>query len=91
MANNRMWLVHRLTGKKLLLAKHNGNEWWRYHDDLGEWLDAFLEDPTNASEAWRFNWGGAYAIEFEEAPGGPPEETIASDRAEYEARAKEKA
>lgn len=86
MANNRMYLVHRVTGAKLLLAKHNGHEWWRYHDDLGEKLDALLEDPVNASEAWRFNWGGAYAIEFEEEPGGPDDAALASMRAEAEGK-----
>ena len=30
MANNRMWLVHKPSGKKALLAKHWGDVWYEY-------------------------------------------------------------
>lgn len=30
MANDRMWLVHKPTGKKSLIAKHFGSGWLEY-------------------------------------------------------------
>ncbi len=43
MANNRMWLVHRPTGKRVFLAKRMGWGWYDTPDDLGAKVRALLE------------------------------------------------
>jgi hypothetical protein len=45
MANNRMWLVHKPTGRKVLLGKRLAGNWYRSLNDadMGKCLDGILE------------------------------------------------
>lgn len=44
MANNRMWLVHRGSGQKVLLAKYYPTTgWYVFHDDLGERMNELFD------------------------------------------------
>lgn len=67
MADNRMWLLHRPSGKAVMLGKRFGPEWYTKHDHLSEMLTALfdqtegddfclaMEDCEDAPEAFD-NW-----------------------------------
>jgi len=50
MANNRMWLVHKTSGKKALLAKYFPSSGWRHYADMEHEIEMLLymgEDVDN--------------------------------------------
>lgn len=58
MANDRMWLVNRVTGVIVFLAKHDGVLWHRFHEDVGERIaNAFDESETELE----LGYGGQHA------------------------------
>lgn len=44
MANNRMWLVHKPTGRRVLLGKRLDGDWYIGNLDLSEEMEKFLGD-----------------------------------------------
>jgi hypothetical protein len=49
MANNRMWLVHKPTGSRILLGKYYpSTKWYCFHsqDKIDEWFEAIPDDET---------------------------------------------
>lgn len=64
MANNRMWLVHKSTGRAVLLAKFYPSAGW-YHpapETAGQKLNAFL-DETESDIADETEWELRYESE----------------------------
>lgn len=61
MANNRMYLVHKETGEKLLLAKFNGADWWCFHDEMKQRLNDFFCQHFVAMRE-----GDDYRLEYEQ-------------------------
>ena len=43
MADNRLYLFHRPTGKHVMLAKRHGMSWFTYHDTIGPRLNALFD------------------------------------------------
>lgn len=74
MANNRMWLVHKRTGKKILLAKYNTRAWWTYHTTGA--VDEFFEEvQLAASRTFDRLWGPVdFHLEFEQDVSNPSAE-----------------
>jgi hypothetical protein len=67
MANNRMFLVHDATGRKVHIASHLANEWTvRSPDTLVERLDAAFLAEAGDVEAGRYGIGGTgWHVEYE--------------------------
>jgi hypothetical protein len=67
MANNRMWLVHKGSSKKILLAKYYpSTHWYAFHSQ--EKMDEFLEAVTiyANNESADSMWGPTdFTLEFE--------------------------
>lgn len=60
MANNRMVLVHEASGQRVLLAKHFGDRWKIWDDELANRLtDAFKAEAANGgwpSTGWHLEF-----------------------------------
>lgn len=61
MANDRMWLVHRSSGKRVLIAKHFGGNWQFYtgkrHKPYYDYQELFDEESGPSQN---------YTIEYED-------------------------
>ena len=59
MADNRMWLVHKISGKKILLAKYRVSSGWGvFHDDIHQKMgDLIKSDTDNSLESCIVNGG----------------------------------
>lgn len=73
MANNRMWLVHKASGRAVLLAKFYPSIGW-FHPaapDMGEKVNSFLTE-TETSPTEETEWELRYESEpdFEYVAGG---------------------
>lgn len=67
MANNRMWLLHRPTGKAVFLAKRMGDGWYTKNDALG--LNEFFDHLQNvATDGWM---GDDFVLAMEDCTGAP--------------------
>jgi len=52
MTNNRLWLVHKPSGKHVLLAKKGAEFWGAFGEDhLNEFFDKLYDEPTYRGEA----------------------------------------
>lgn len=66
MSNNRMWLVHKPTGKRVLLAKYYPSTSWYAAPNLLDSLAGLFDDHEEGTQ-----WGqNDYAIEYEALPDG---------------------
>ena len=58
MANNRMWLLHKPTGKRVLIAKRFGYEWFHASDvahGLDELFEQTFEDNPRLSDLFKLD------------------------------------
>jgi len=73
MANNRMYLINRRTGKQILLAKYYPSTGWCvFHDNLAVKLDVLLHENEPLPTSWGDN---DWEIEFEQRARGESNET----------------
>ena len=62
MANNRMWLVHKVSGEKFLLAKYYPSTgWFCKHDETTAKLNEFFDVNDLHSDI-----GDEYRLEYED-------------------------
>lgn len=53
MADNLMFLVNKITGKKALLGKNMGYEWYRPTLDMNDEIDNLFRDPDIRDAFWK--------------------------------------
>ena len=64
MANNRMWLVHKPSGERVLIGKRMAIGW--YHTASNEKLGAMIKVFLERCELFRFEEQDSFTLELED-------------------------